>query len=454
MQGRAADTCRSPRRPGMERRAPRAVRGPGIADRTSPPLCPCRHAGDSLRVGRCRIEPHLVPPFPGTSVPARRTLLEDSHDGGPDAVDTVSDLIPRPDSIARRGMGSPNHDHVRRLIDRDRHHQEGRHQEGHQEDHHQEGDRQEDRHQEDHHQEDHHQEDRHQEDHRQEGRHQEAAKKTTKKAATKKAATRTATKKTTKKAATKSIEAEVETDETVESPADDAAVEAADTDSDSGESGSRRKKTTRKSSRKSEGKSAGGRRRRPLDRQAEVQGRRDRRRPGSRPSRSPPPARSRWKGSRLMLVDEVPGESCRIGILENGRLEELFVERAQSSTAVGNIYKARVVNVERAIKAAFVDYGQGMNGFLHVSDLHPRYFPGGDKTEKVGRKTPRRGPPADRGCPQEGPGDPRPGPQAGRRAPRGPTVRGGDLDPGSPHGDDARHGSRRRQRPGRSTTST
>ena len=57
---------------------------------------------------------------------------------------------------------------------------------------------------------------------------------------------------------------------------------------------------------------------------------------------------------------------------------------------VGNIYKARVVNVESAIQAALVDYGEGMNGFLHVSDLHPRYFPGGDKTEKVGRKTPRR----------------------------------------------------------------
>ena len=91
-----------------------------------------------------------------------------------------------------------------------------------------------------------------------------------------------------------------------------------------------------------------------------------------------------------MLVDEVPGESCRIAITENGRLEELFVERAQNSTAVGNIYKARVINIESAIQAAFVDYGQGMNGFLHVSDLHPRYFPGADKVEKVGRKTPRR----------------------------------------------------------------
>lgn len=95
-------------------------------------------------------------------------------------------------------------------------------------------------------------------------------------------------------------------------------------------------------------------------------------------------------GSRVMLIDDVPGESCRIAILEKGRLEELFVERTQSATMVGNIYKARVVNVESAIQAAFVDYGEGMNGFLHVSDLHPRYFPGGDKTENVGRKTPRR----------------------------------------------------------------
>ena len=95
-------------------------------------------------------------------------------------------------------------------------------------------------------------------------------------------------------------------------------------------------------------------------------------------------------GSRVLLIDDVPGESCRIAILEKGRLEELFVERTQSATAVGNIYKARVVNVESSIQAAFVDYGQGTNGFLHVSDLHPRYFPGGDKTEKVGRKTPRR----------------------------------------------------------------
>ena len=95
-------------------------------------------------------------------------------------------------------------------------------------------------------------------------------------------------------------------------------------------------------------------------------------------------------GARTMLVDDQSGEECRIAILEDGSLEELYIERTATATSVGNIYKGRVTNVESAIQAAFVDYGHGQNGFLHVSDLHPRYFPGGDKTEKVGRKTPRR----------------------------------------------------------------
>jgi ribonuclease E len=91
----------------------------------------------------------------------------------------------------------------------------------------------------------------------------------------------------------------------------------------------------------------------------------------------------------IMLVNDVPGEECRIAIVRDGRLEDLFTERAATATSVGNIYKGRVSNVEGAIQAAFIDYGQPQNGFLHISDLHPRYFPGGEQSEKVGRKTAR-----------------------------------------------------------------
>lgn len=103
------------------------------------------------------------------------------------------------------------------------------------------------------------------------------------------------------------------------------------------------------------------------------------------PGSAPPPTRP-----GTMVVNDTPGEECRIGILRDGLLEQLFMERATTATQVGNIYKGRVTNVEPAIQAAFVDYGQGQAGFLHISDLHPKYFPRGDKTERVGKKIPRR----------------------------------------------------------------
>jgi ribonuclease E len=96
------------------------------------------------------------------------------------------------------------------------------------------------------------------------------------------------------------------------------------------------------------------------------------------------------KRRQVMVVNDVPGEECRIAVLEDGRLEQIFAERETTATNVGNIYKGRVMNVEPAIQAAFVDFGEGQNGFLHISDLHPQYFPGGEKTERVGKKIARR----------------------------------------------------------------
>jgi len=75
-----------------------------------------------------------------------------------------------------------------------------------------------------------------------------------------------------------------------------------------------------------------------------------------------------------MLINVSQPEECRIGIIEDGVLEELYVERASRENWVGNIYKGRVVNLEPSIQAAFVDFGVGRNGFLHISDVEPQYF--------------------------------------------------------------------------------
>jgi len=105
-----------------------------------------------------------------------------------------------------------------------------------------------------------------------------------------------------------------------------------------------------------------------------------------------------------MLVNFVPGEECRIAVVEDGQLEELYQERVSADLHVGNIYKGRVTNVEPSIQAAFIDFGLERNGFLHVSDLHPMYFPGdaASETERVGKKTPRRDRPPIQKCLKRG----------------------------------------------------
>src|SRR5712664_2676777 len=75
-----------------------------------------------------------------------------------------------------------------------------------------------------------------------------------------------------------------------------------------------------------------------------------------------------------MLINVLQAEEIRIAIIEDGVLEELYVERTSAESYVGNIYKGRVVNIEPSIQAAFVDFGVGRNGFLHVSDVEPAYY--------------------------------------------------------------------------------
>src|ERR1700732_4329794 len=75
-----------------------------------------------------------------------------------------------------------------------------------------------------------------------------------------------------------------------------------------------------------------------------------------------------------MLINVLQPEEIRIAIVEDGVLEELYVERTSHESYVGNIYKGRIVNIEPSIQAAFVDFGVGRNGFLHVSDVEPAYY--------------------------------------------------------------------------------
>ena len=103
-----------------------------------------------------------------------------------------------------------------------------------------------------------------------------------------------------------------------------------------------------------------------------------------------------------MIVNDDPGVATRIAICENGRLEELYTERMKTATSVGNIYKGKVTNVESSIQAAFIEYGGPQSGFLHVTDLHPKYFPGKETIERVGKKVAKHARPPIQKCLKRG----------------------------------------------------
>src|SRR5688572_10658113 len=96
------------------------------------------------------------------------------------------------------------------------------------------------------------------------------------------------------------------------------------------------------------------------------------------------------KSEKLINVSQP--EECRIAIVEDGLLEELYIERASADNLVGNIYKGRIVNLEPSIQAAFVDFGVGRNGFLHISDVESQYFRQGgyDPSKPIGEDRPAK----------------------------------------------------------------
>ena len=75
--------------------------------------------------------------------------------------------------------------------------------------------------------------------------------------------------------------------------------------------------------------------------------------------------------SEELLINETPRET-RVALVENGVLQEIFIERANKRGLVSNIYKGRISRVLPGMQAAFVDIGLERAAFLHASDITPR----------------------------------------------------------------------------------
>ena len=72
-----------------------------------------------------------------------------------------------------------------------------------------------------------------------------------------------------------------------------------------------------------------------------------------------------------ILINVTLTES-RVAIVENGLLQELYLERDDDVSYVGNIYMGRVERVLPGMQAAFVNIGLDRTAFLHANDIVPR----------------------------------------------------------------------------------
>ncbi|WP_150909825.1 ribonuclease G [Marinobacter halotolerans] len=72
--------------------------------------------------------------------------------------------------------------------------------------------------------------------------------------------------------------------------------------------------------------------------------------------------------SEEILINVTPVET-RVALVENGMLQEAYIERTSRKGNVGNIYKGKVVRVLPGMEAAFVDIGLERAAFIHASDV-------------------------------------------------------------------------------------
>jgi len=74
--------------------------------------------------------------------------------------------------------------------------------------------------------------------------------------------------------------------------------------------------------------------------------------------------------SEEILINVTPMET-RVALVENGVMQELYIERTAKRGLVGSVFKGKVVRVLPGMQAAFVDIGLERAAFIHANDIWP-----------------------------------------------------------------------------------
>lgn len=69
------------------------------------------------------------------------------------------------------------------------------------------------------------------------------------------------------------------------------------------------------------------------------------------------------------ILLNIESKEIRQAKISNKKLQDLVIERKKTRQLTGNIYLGRVKNILNNIQSAFIDIGEGENGFIHISDI-------------------------------------------------------------------------------------
>lgn len=96
------------------------------------------------------------------------------------------------------------------------------------------------------------------------------------------------------------------------------------------------------------------------------------------------------KKTKREIIVNAESLETRVAVLEDGHLEEFFIERPSEERIVGSIYKGRIQNLEDGLQAAFIDIGQKKNAFIHYWDMIPEDAARLEAEEGVSSGRPRK----------------------------------------------------------------
>ncbi|MFH0908443.1 MAG: Rne/Rng family ribonuclease [bacterium] len=77
------------------------------------------------------------------------------------------------------------------------------------------------------------------------------------------------------------------------------------------------------------------------------------------------------KRTKKEIIINAESLETRVAVLEEGKLEDYFIERPSEDRIVGSVFKGKIQNLEDGLQAAFIDLGLKKNAFIHYWDMIP-----------------------------------------------------------------------------------